>query len=364
MSAAWLELEASKLLVALLRAHSPPGREEEALRTLEEWCASRGLDAWRDRAGNLHCSPPRAGRPVLMLVPHIDVIDDPLPVKVEGGVIYGRGAVDAKGPLASMAAAVAALSRADPESQVELVAVVGEEADSRGARALASARLPHVVVGEPTNADTIVIGYYGSAKAEVVCRSQVSHTARPLAEPATHALVGLLARLLSSPPPGARVTVVELEATPPTRSQTPPSARAALDVRVAPGFDPRGVVRSLLGLAGGSSCEVGVSEVTPPVRVRPSDPAPRSLQRALLTRGIKPRLAVKPGTSDMNLLAGSAASIAAYGPGDPKLAHTRSERVEVSQLGLAAAVYAEAYRQLASMVGGEELREGGGPAGI
>jgi LysW-gamma-L-lysine carboxypeptidase len=342
-------IDPARILVDLLRYHSPPGREDRVAGAITKWAERLGLEAWQDGAGNVYIAPRRSLNPVVLLVTHQDVIDDPLPVRVDGNRVYGRGAVDAKGPLASMIAALAMLAGGSAEAPVWVVALVDEEGESRGARYLIrnSRKLPYVIIGEPTNADTIAIGYHGSMKLMVECRSMASHTARPVEEPSTHRLLKLLADMVSTPLAGARLTVVSIEATPTTVSQTPETARALLDVRIEPGYATDTVADSLAETVKLHRCSYSViGHPTPPVRVKPQDPVPRAIQRALLAMKVRPRLSVKPGTSDMNLIAPYAASIAAYGPGDPRLAHTRNEYVERDQLRLAANVYAKACRWL------------------
>jgi LysW-gamma-L-lysine carboxypeptidase len=53
------------------------------------------------RWGTTFASAGSGGRTV-MLVSHVDTVPGELRVKVYGGKVYGRGAVDAKGPLSAM----------------------------------------------------------------------------------------------------------------------------------------------------------------------------------------------------------------------------------------------------------------------
>ena len=43
----------------------------------------------------------------IVLLGHIDTVPGAIPVRIEDGVLYGRGAVDAKGPLATFVCAAA-----------------------------------------------------------------------------------------------------------------------------------------------------------------------------------------------------------------------------------------------------------------
>ena len=89
-----------------------------------------------------------------------------------GDILYGRGAVDAKGPLATFVAAGAALGDAWARSQDLRLVVVGaveeEYATSKGARAIAARfdgvndRIPDAcVIGEPSSWQRVTLGYKG-----------------------------------------------------------------------------------------------------------------------------------------------------------------------------------------------------------
>ncbi|QKK09717.1 MAG: M20/M25/M40 family metallo-hydrolase [Planctomycetota bacterium] len=56
-----------------------------------------------DEAGNALAHRGPADAPVhIMLLGHIDTVPGDIPVRIAGGVLHGRGSVDAKGPLAAM----------------------------------------------------------------------------------------------------------------------------------------------------------------------------------------------------------------------------------------------------------------------
>ena len=86
-----------------------------------------------------------------MLSTHIDCVPPFFPSRVADGVLYGRGACDAKGALAAQVMAAERLREAGQE-KVGLLFVVGEERGSDGA--LAANELPpgarFLVNGEPT----------------------------------------------------------------------------------------------------------------------------------------------------------------------------------------------------------------------
>ena len=157
--------EASTLV--RINSENPPGREAEAASYVAERFAELGLKSWTDRFGDgranalgvLEVGP----GPTLMLNTHLDTVPagdrelwrvHPFQGKVIGGRLYGRGAVDAKGCLASFLGALKAL--ADEgwplKGKLLMAAVADEEVHGEGTRRLISQGLKadYAVVGEPT----------------------------------------------------------------------------------------------------------------------------------------------------------------------------------------------------------------------
>ncbi|HET9360308.1 MAG TPA: M20/M25/M40 family metallo-hydrolase [Vicinamibacterales bacterium] len=91
--------------------------------------------------------------PAVVFSTHYDCVPPFFPSREERGLIFGRGACDAKGVLAAQVAAAEALRQAG-ETAIALLFVVGEERGSDGAR-LANDQAPDgvrfLVNGEPTD---------------------------------------------------------------------------------------------------------------------------------------------------------------------------------------------------------------------
>jgi LysW-gamma-L-lysine carboxypeptidase len=164
-------------LLGLVSRYSPSGEEKEVVDWLVE--RMRFLEykrAYRDAAGNA-VGVIGDGPNQVVLLGHIDSVPGQIPVRVEGDILYGRGSVDAKGPLASF---VDAAAHPGPPAgwQYVVIGCVEEERDSEGARFVAEHYHPAaVIVGEPSGWDRLTLGYKGSAWAEINLKQSLAHTA-------------------------------------------------------------------------------------------------------------------------------------------------------------------------------------------
>ena len=343
---------AGSLLLRLLEKYSPTGEEEEAAEELASWAGTVGLNSRIDRVGNVFLTPRDADIVTVLLAGHIDTVPGWIEPGIGKGRIWGRGAVDAKGPLASMATALLLVSKIDPSCPVGVAGLVGEEGDSRGAWRLVRERLvpPYVVIGEPSSGDKVVVGYRGGFHVEVECRGMGGHSSSPhLADSALDKAISLVEAVKpmfdSTDPSTPSVAITGLQAWE-GWNVIPRRAHVRLDVRVPPGADDGNVALELARLVKDHGCSGFFHPGLKPIRVSVNSPVPRALSRSLLQLGLKPRPVVKRGTSDMNILGLQAKSIAAYGPGDSSMAHTEMEVVSVEELGLAAEVYKRSILEL------------------
>ncbi len=89
-----------ELLRELVSIASPSTQEQAASTYLVDAMRARGYDeAFVDAAGNAVGIWGRGEREIVLLG-HIDTVPGCIPVRQEGDLLYGRGSVDAKGPLA------------------------------------------------------------------------------------------------------------------------------------------------------------------------------------------------------------------------------------------------------------------------
>ncbi|MCE4604054.1 MAG: N-acetyl-lysine deacetylase [Aeropyrum sp.] len=344
---------AAKLLLDLLEVYTPSGREYEAIPVLEEWSRRLGLLMSVDSSGSIRLRPPGWGeaQPLIMLASHLDTVPGMLPVRVMEGAIHGRGAVDAKGPLSAMIVGLALASESGIPCAAEVAALSGEEADSPGAWGLVRRGevAPFVVIGEPTGGDGVAISYRGSLKLAIECRSGSGHSSS-VGGGAGWALVDAL-NVVRGSLPEAVLTMISGGSAP---NVTPEAAEAVLDLRfesdAASIINRVSIVCRDVDMTSGCGCSR--VELTSPIKVSLSNIVSRTLVSAIRRQGVRPRIVKKLGTSDMNILGRVAQGIAAYGPGDPRLAHTPSEKIGVADLELAAKIYAETILTLCHMVDG------------
>src|SRR5262245_46774535 len=92
------------LLHDLVAIPSTSTHEAEAVQFLTDWMTRQGLETEIDEVGNAIGHVGRGERHIVLLG-HIDTVPGVIPVRIEDGVLHGRGSVDAKGPLATFAAA-------------------------------------------------------------------------------------------------------------------------------------------------------------------------------------------------------------------------------------------------------------------
>ena len=129
----------------------------------------------------------RAGKPRLLLAPHTDTVSvagmtiDPFGGDVSEGKVWGRGASDTKGPMASMLCALSRLGEEIPKLGYEIwfAGLMGEESGQHGAKALASEEnFDFVIAGEATDLKT-VHAHKGSLWVTMTAHGKAVHASAP-----------------------------------------------------------------------------------------------------------------------------------------------------------------------------------------
>jgi len=343
--------DALRLLIDLLKVYSPTGSEAAATNFLLSEMQATGFEAWCDEAGNVIGRRGRGSSDILLLG-HIDTVPGEIPVRQEDGRLYGRGAVDAKGPLACFVAAAAA-ARLAPGWQITVIGAVGEEGDSRGAQHLCRHYSPPamVLVGEPSGWDRVTLGYKGSLWAHYQVSTPLAHTAAAK-QSACEQAVDFWNALQSTAASFNQDKERAFEQLTPTlrafnSSEDGFTERAGLRIglRLPPGTSHPEIEALLNDLAGQGS--VAIEDFLPAYKAEKNTPLVRSLLAAIRTAGAKPFFSLKTGTADMNLV-GPAwnCPAAAYGPGDSNLDHTPYEHILVEEYLSATQILTQALEHI------------------
>lgn len=324
------ETYAAGLLREMLEIPSSSYQERPLADYLAEAMRGLGFQAHIDGVGNVVGVIERGPGPTVMLLGHMDTVPGRLPVRSEDGRLYGRGAVDAKGPLAAMICAAA--GAVDFPGRIVVVGVVEEETPrSRGAMAIRAthARPDALIIGEPSGWSSVVLGYKGKLDLRYTVKCPATHPSNPVPK-ASELAVGCWDALVELLGPDASHSVFDQPgATLVQLNGDLTSATADLSIRTPPGFDVDALVSGLRERIPSGRLEVLNSVAA--CRVGRADPVVRALVSGIRRLHAKPRLVVKTATSDMNTLAELwDIPMATYGPGDSSLDHADDEHIVLS----------------------------------
>ena len=334
------------LVEKLVRRYSPSGAEGSLAALLVEEMCARGFCAYLDEMGNAVGTIGKGPKRVCLLG-HMDTVQGEIPVRTEGGKLYGRGSVDAKGSLAAFVEAASAFEHSHV-LQLTVIGCVEEEADSKGARHVVARYAPpdFAVIGEPSGWQGITLGYKGSLRLSYTLKKPRSHRGAPQTTPAEDAVAFYQALCGSYPQrgPGFEALSLRLVCFNTTGDGSYESVDMELNVRTPPVFDLEAFQR-LVAQAQGEA-QVHRGQHTPAVLIDKHNALVRSFLSAIRLQRAEPRFKRKTGTSDMNLFQGWGCPMIAYGPGDSALDHTPNEHLELAEYQQAIAVLQQALRQL------------------
>jgi LysW-gamma-L-lysine carboxypeptidase len=339
------------LLEQLLRIYSPSGEERPAVEFLTREMSANGFDISIDGAGNAVGTIGSGAREIVLLG-HIDTVPGTISVRADDGKLYGRGAVDAKGPLACFTAAASRVGPL-PGWKLTVIGAVGEEASSPGAKYLVDRYRPEmVIIGEPSGWDHICLGYKGSAWFRYDVERPMTHTAAR-AESACEAAVAFWNRIVDwcSRRNGDQPRVF-FQVTPTLRGMTSASdgfsdhASVTIGFRLPPDLLPDSLSDELAGLVGEYGGLTFLDSVEP-YRAEKNTPLVRAMIAAVRANGGLPAFSLKTGTADMNIVAPAwGCPTVAYGPGDSDLDHTPNEHIEITEFERSVDILAHALRLL------------------
>jgi len=332
------------LLHEMVRIPSYSGQEGVVARYLVEQARGLGLEAHLDEAGNFVAGAGLASeaQPIVLLG-HMDTVRGVVPIRIEDGKLYGRGAVDAKGPLAALLCAAARVARSGPLTRPILVigAVEEEAATSRGARAVVGRYQPSAcIIGEPSGSSAVTLGYKGRLLLDGQVRRALSHSAGP-ERACSEIAAEFWERVRAS-----CETWNQAHAGNSTFAALMPSLRAinsqqdgleertdfTIGYRLPPTCDLAVLRAQLEAWAAELDVQLSFRGEERAFQSSRTTPLARTFVRALRTSGVQPAFKLKTGTSDMNVVGPIwGENIVAYGPGDARLDHTPQEHIVLDE---------------------------------
>ncbi|MCB0343499.1 MAG: [LysW]-lysine hydrolase [Bdellovibrionales bacterium] len=342
-------LDSVSFLRRLVEIQSHSGKEALAAGFVVEQMQLLGFrKAYIDSAGSPIGIWGKQDAPRVMLVGHIDTVRGEVPVRIEDGangeVLYGRGSVDAKGPLATFVQATARLPK-DINAEIVVVGAVEEEApSSKGARQLPKdfTEPLAVVIGEPSGTNGVTLGYKGRLLLEFSAKREMSHSASA-SRSAAEIGIEFAKRVrthVDKANQGKEGIFYPLDLSIQSFNTSSDGLFEAVDVclgfRLGPDFNPDELITTFQAMLDEFASQspdmleptlaVGMSEYTAQYDRR-SELA-KVFRMAVRQAGLEPRLVLKTGTADMNVLARDwKCPMVAYGPGDSDLDHTPNEHI-------------------------------------
>lgn len=339
------------LLAGLVRIYSPSTQERAASEYLVAQMSTLGFRAFVDDAGNAVGILGNGSRDIVLLG-HIDTFHGYIEPRIEDGKLYGRGAVDAKGCLATFVFACARVGAREGIRFVVIGAVEEECATSKGARYALTQYAPQFcIIGEPSGWDRITLGYKGRVLVDYEISKSMTHTASTTRAAAEDA-VAFWNR-------ASQFAAEYNRDQPRVFDQLDPSLRALnssddgftdqatmrIGLRVPVGLTIEQVEQQIAQFADGAT--VVFSSEEPPFRADKNNALVRAFLGAIRGAGSSPAFTVKTGTADMNIVGPAwGCPIVAYGPGDSGLDHTPNEHLDLAEYARAIEVLSKVLAML------------------
>jgi len=213
-------------------------------------------------------------------------------------------------------------------------------------------RPDYCVIGEPSGWDAVTLGYKGRLVARVTRAKDNFHSAGDDSTAAEDVVAYWNAvrewaaarnegqRLFDS----VQASLQGIESSGDGLEQT---CRALIGLRLPPALGPREAEEQLRALPG-EGISLACTGHEEPYRGPKDTPLTRAFRTSIRAAGGEPRLTLKTGTSDMNVVAPHwGCPILAYGPGDSSLDHRPDERISLEEYARAVSVLQAAIERIA-----------------
>ena len=320
---------------SLVDIDSTTGNEHEAGAWLAEFLRDRNYTVIEQPVseGRFNVYAHLGTAPAIVFSTHFDCVPPFFPSREERGLLFGRGACDAKGILAAQIVAAERL-RAERETRIGLLFVVGEERGSDGARVAndyAPPSVKYLINGEPTE-NRLGSATRGVLRVRLRAAGRAAHSAFPeLGESAIDKLLDALMVIRGLQLPED-----------PLLGRTHYTV-GVIDGGVAPNvISPHATAELLFRIVGdGTAVRNQLAVVEGLVAVEPVLDIPAV--RMHTVSGFE--VAVFPYTTDVPLLTRWGRPLL-LGPGSIHVAHTDEEHVAIDELNAAVDLYVSLGKRL------------------
>ena len=353
-----VEFDSVSFLRDLVAIQSYSGKEENAAGYIVSTMQEIGFNkSFVDQAGNavgMRLNPNADGKidRHIVLLGHMDTVKGEIDVRFEDGKLYGRGSVDAKGPLATFVAATAS-ANLRPGTQITVIGAVEEESStSKGARFAAEQYAPDFcVIGEPSGWDGVTIGYKGIIQINYLLERPMGHASGLQSDVPEHAIEfwNTIKNYVNEFNDGREKLFDQL--IPAIRDFNFYSdglqdrVKLHASIRLPVGFDCETFTHWIHSIDDEAYVRAYGYEVA--YRSGRSNELARTFNKVLRQQDQQPKFKVKTGTCDMNVVGPKwNCPIVAYGPGDSSLDHTPNEHIIVDEYIKAIDVMRQVVEQL------------------
>lgn len=359
---------AVELLKRALELYTPSRSEAALANMLKDKCVNElGFEQVNiDNVGNIIATK-GTGEPRILLCGHMDTVPGQVPVRIDDGQIYGRGASDAKAPLIAMLLAASEFPK--QSGTVIFAGVVDEEGNATGVKQLVKSKLgvDYAVFGEPSGVENITVAYKGRLAIRLTCDvGDSAHASAPwLAKNSIEEMYDFWKAIKAEI---ERVGTAENKAKSiscslteinggSSHNVTPQKCKITIDIRVPTKTTCESVLRMVDTVITKVASEKGIKathrieDKTEPFEADHSSPLVRALLLAVLdVRKMRPMLLRKTGTGDMNVLGHNfKIPVITYGPGNPHASHTADESVNIDEYIASIEVYERALFHLSRL---------------
>jgi putative selenium metabolism hydrolase len=384
-----MRLDVVELLKELVRIKSLPGGEGGLANAVKEFLGHAGVDkVFIDSVGNVIAPVRGGGLGIIVVEGHLDTVDvgdlrqwvvDPFSGALIDGRVYGRGAVDMKGSIASQIKALEDLKTL--ESDLYVVYTVHEEiiegvALRHALRDSLRVRPDVVVTGEATSLE-LGLGHRGRAVVDLEISGVSAHASMP--GEGINALEGAALAILKVAEASGNLPAHELlgsesatatliDCQPKIQSQIPDKCLVTADHRVLPGRGEADILRFYEDVCNqvknlkNAGCRPSLREEEVrswrdyPLRTKELFPGWINEDEGLIKPLMRTLKKMYDGVSrhywrfstDLVVVSEFNAAGLGLGPGKETLAHKPNEYVEVAELRKAVDMYRAMLREISN----------------